>query len=89
LLARETFLGRCGTWWNPRQAWPCCMSLFCMAGIIQFLYYFSFPCCTLFSCGMLGHKGDNCLCWFFVARDSTLLSVAFPIHLCFAQQWQV
>jgi hypothetical protein len=37
----------------------------------------------------VGAQRDNCLCWFFVARDSTLLSVAFPIHLCFAQQWQV
>jgi hypothetical protein len=60
-----------------------------MAGIIQFLYYFGFPCRTLFSCGMLGHKGTTIFAGFFVARDSTLLAVAFPIHLCFAQQWQV
>jgi hypothetical protein len=36
-----------------------------------------------------GTKGTTVFAGFFVARDSTLLAVAFPIHLCFAQQWQV
>ena len=63
------------TWWNPRQAWPCCTSLFLHGR--NYSIFFGFPCCTLFSCGMLGHKGTTVFAGIFVAVIARYLRLHF------------